>query len=141
MESKKCVEDLKKQDLANAQRVLDREKSVFLHLRSKGEDCRQEMLRRPPGPLDVIRESIHRARFARLMTDVDRQDQTVKHSSRRVCHEREDLVQCSKERRILENLKEKGLIGYMREWTRREQKETDEVGRDVFLRRANRAAK
>lgn len=138
MEAKKSAEDRKKQDLASARRVLDREKQLLLHLHSQGEQCRREVLARLSGRLDVAEEVLYRARYSRLMGEIVSQAETVEHSEQHVCHEREELVRYSKERRILERLKEKGLLDYMRAWLRREQKETDEVGRRTFLRKSDR---
>lgn len=138
MEAKQCAEDQKKQALAAALRVLDREERTLLDLHSLGEECRREVLERPAGRVDVAREQLYRARFNRLMRDISRQAETVEHSRRNVSREREALVECSKERKILEKLKEKGLIECMRQWLRKEQKETDEAGRYAFLRRPNK---
>jgi len=140
MEAKKCAEDQKKQELAQAMRVLDREKRLLLALESRGHAARTDLLERDPGPLNVMQEARGRARFARLMDEVARQTAIVEHSEERVCFERDALVECAKERRILENLRERGLLQCMREWLRREQKDTDEVGQQVFLRRTNRTA-
>jgi flagellar export protein FliJ len=140
MDAKKCKEDRKKQDLACAQRMLDREKQILLHLQAQEADCREEMMNRPAGPLDIARERMYRARFRRLMRDIDRQCDMVDQSRNKVSEEREALIQCSKEHKMLENLKERGLLESMRQWIRREQKETDEVGRDTFLRKPNGAA-
>jgi len=136
MEVKQCAEDRKKQDLAAAERVLDREKRRLDTLTSEGDECRQEILERPSERIDVVRELAGRARFRRLKRDVNRQERTVEHSNQKVDTEREALLQCSKERKMLENLRDKGLLECMREWLRREQKEVDEVARDTFLRRS-----
>jgi flagellar FliJ protein len=139
MEARQCQEDRKRQDLAAAQRILEREKRRLLHLHSEGQRCRREMLEGALGHLDVQREAMYRARFTRLMRDIDRQVEAVEHSAERVCREREALLQCSKERRMLENLRDKGLLECVRAWLRREQKEVDDIGRDMFLRRPDDA--
>jgi flagellar export protein FliJ len=138
MEAKKRAEDRRKQELAQAERVLGREQRVLRALRTRGEGCRKEILDGCEGAVDLGRESMSRARFAGLMRDVERQHEAVDASRRGVGRNREALVECAKERKILENLKEKGLLEHMRHWLRREQKETDEIGRDVFLRRTRR---
>jgi len=135
MEARRSQEERKKQDVAVAQRTLDREKRRLLQLRSQGQECRREMLERPAGPLDIHREAMYRARFTCLMRDIDRQCEAVDHSRRRVDQERVALIERSKERKMLENLRDRGLVDCVRDWLRREQKEVDDVGRDVFLRR------
>ncbi len=139
MEARQCREDRKKQDVAAAERILDREKRRLLHLQVQGEECRREMLGQCSGRLDVHREAMGRARFARLKKDIVRQSETVEHSNQNVSRERTALLEYSKERRMLENLREKGLLECMRGWLKQEQKETDDVGRDMFLRRPNDA--
>ena len=139
MEARQCLEDQKKQDVAVAERVLDREKRRLLQLHAQGETCRREMLGQCSGPLDMQLEAMYRARFARLKKDIIRQGEAVEHSNQKVARERTALLECSKERKMLESLREKGLLECMRGWLKREQKETDDVGRDLFVRRANDA--
>ncbi|GEM_PF-584405 len=139
METRQCEEERKKQDVAAAQRILDREKRRLLQLRSQGQECRREMLEGCSGRLNVHREAMYRARYTSLMRNIHRQIEAVEHSNRKVSREREALLECSKECKMLENLKEKGLLECMRNLLRREQKEVDDVGRDMFLRRADGA--
>ena len=135
MTAKQCIEDRKKQDLAVAERTLEREERALSDLHDLEEKCRRAMLRERTGRIDIAWEEVHRARFEHLMRDICRQIEAVEHSRRRVSRERDELVECSKERRTLEKLKERNFIEHMREWLRSEQKVTDEIGRDSYLRK------
>ncbi|MBN1826864.1 MAG: flagellar export protein FliJ [Candidatus Eisenbacteria bacterium] len=135
MNVKQCIEDRKKQDLAVAERTLEREERALSSLHDLEEECRRAVLEQRTGRIDIAWEEVHRARFDRLMRDICRQIEAVEHSRRRVSREREELVECSKERKTLEKLRENNLIEHMREWLRSEQKETDEIGRDTYLRK------
>lgn len=135
MDVKKHAEDRKKEELAVAIRVLDREERRLGDLREKGEEYRQAMLRHSEEALDMSREKMNWERFHGLMEEILRQRKTVDHSQRRVDRERDALLEASKARKILESLRDRGLLEYMRDWLKREQKESDEVGRNGFLRK------
>ncbi|MFH1278417.1 MAG: flagellar export protein FliJ [Candidatus Eisenbacteria bacterium] len=134
MDVKKHAEDRKKEDLAAAIRVLDREEQRLGDLHEKGEECRREMIRPTEEALDMAREKMNWERFHGLMEEILRQRKTVDHSRSRVDRERDALVEAAKARKTLESLRDRGLLEYMRNWLKREQKESDEVGRDTFLR-------
>ncbi len=138
MNAKKHAEDVKKEELAAAVRVLDREEQRLDDLHQMGEECRREMIQPPEEALDMAREKMNWERFHGLMEEILRQRKTVDHSRGRVDRERDELVDAAKARKTLESLRDRGLLEYMREWLKREQKESDEIGRDMFLRKTKK---
>lgn len=138
MKAKKAVEDVKKEDLAAALRVLDREERRLGDLEEEGESFRREMVSVPGESLDMAREKMNWERFHRLMEEMGLQQKAVDHSRRRADRKRQELVEAAKARKMLEGLRDRGLLEYMRDWLRREQKECDDIGRDTYLKAARK---
>ena len=82
----------------------------------------------------MVWEELHRTNFDKIMKEICRQIQAVEESRQLVEQERDKLVECAKDRKTLEKLEQKGRLDHMREWLLREQKETDDIGRDLHLR-------
>ncbi len=136
LEARERNEDEKKRDLARARRIFLREEKRLSDDLLRWEECRLEALRRREGKLDVVEESRWRDYFDHLAREIARQRETVKHCSRNVESAREALVRASTDRKVLEKLKETGMREFAREIDRMEQKENDDAGRDLFIRKA-----
>ena len=134
LDVKKHLESRRKLELAKALRRLAREEQRLVEMHSKSEEWRRQKMERPARRLDLRQEELEWDRFRGLMEDIRRQTDAVKHSQESVARERKDLVARKMERRILDNLKKRGLIQHMREWLRGERCEQDEAGRDVYIR-------
>lgn len=65
------------------------------------------------------------------------QEKGVNEAGLIVAHKRDEAVQARQERQALDKLKEKQLQNYWREMADREQKEVDELSRNVCRRRIN----
>lgn len=134
MKAKQSFEDRQKQELADAQRILDGEEKVLDDLHAQEEECRETVLQHRRGRIDMVWEELHRTNFDKIMNEICRQIQAVEESRQLVEQERDKLVECARERKTLEKLRERGRLEHMREWLLREQKETDDIGRDLHLR-------
>lgn len=140
LEAREREEDEKKQDFAKAQRIFAREEERLGKYLLFWEECRREVLQRRDRKIDVAREAQWRSYFEYLAAEISRQRETVKHCSRKVEEARIALIKASKERKAIEKLKENEKIEYMRQVNILEQKELDEVGRDLYLRTRRREA-
>ena len=140
LETKEREEERCKLELAIAERRLGREERRLEEHFVEWERSRQEVLRPAARVLDLAREAGWRSYFEYLAREIRRQREAVKHCARNVTAARTELLEASKEKKALERLKEKGRLAFLREMDRREQKELDEIGRDLYLRNRKRPA-
>ena len=134
MDVRKHLESRKKMELAKALQRLAREEKRLVEMHLKSEEWRRQRAERYTQRIDLRDEETEWNRFCGLMEEIRRQTDAVRHSQESVARERRELVARKKDRRILDNLRKRGLVRHMREWVRGERCEQDETGRDIYLR-------
>lgn len=132
-------EDLLKEDLARLKRLCDREKRVLRELLSDRQRSEEDMagtaFAGPGGDLDLDGVLQYDAYLLWLSDRIERAVGSILELEERVRGKTQEVVEASREKKIVERLKEKGFEAYLREILRVEQNELDEVGSLQFARR------
>jgi flagellar protein FliJ len=135
LDTRGIIADRRRQDLAVAERTLARERRSLNDLETECAAYRRRALEVRPGRLDWLWEQELRAWIDRLTRSITRQQQAVQHCEQRVAERRMALVDAMKDRKAIENLRQRHGERARREQEAAEQRETDEVARTAFTRR------
>jgi flagellar protein FliJ len=129
------LEDQRKMELAE----LESRRTVLLQERNWLLAAQADALRRGlSATFDLVDIQLTRLYVERLDRDIARKCDEIAEMDRRVDEKREELIAASRDRRVMERLREKQEAAYMLEALRVEQKQLDEMGTAGF-HRAHRA--
>jgi flagellar protein FliJ len=129
------VEDQRKAELAE----LEARRTILINERTRLEnDQARALLRMRTQEFDLVDLQLTRLFVERLDRDIARKNEEIAAMEQRVLAKRQELIQASQERRVMEKLREKQEADYWLGVLRAEQKLLDEMGTTVFHR--NRAA-
>ena len=134
MEFRRFREREKQRDLASAKNKLQEEEDKLEFLNCTKDECQKETKSRKKDKINLKELSLYQVYLSRLHYQIKRQKSEVDQSQEQVESRREELLEKSKEKKALENLKKARLINYKEYVNRLEQKTMDELARDVVLR-------
>jgi len=134
MEFRRFREREKQRDLALAKNRLREEEDKLELLNCIRDECQKETKNRKKDRINIKELSLYQVYLSRLYHQIKRQKSEVDKSQGQVESEREGLLEKSKEKKALENLKKTRLLHYKEYINRLEQKTMDELARDVALR-------
>ena len=136
MEFKEEVEKQRKQELGKARkRVLDEEK-VLDGLQARDHDCRLQIADKCNAETIDPREIDNYYRYLKqLKVQMEMQGHRIDEAKKIMEDKRQDLLAATKERKILEKLKERKYNDFMIDLARREQFVLDDLAGTAFARR------
>lgn len=120
-------EDALKNELAKAIRYLENEKNVLKSHKEEQKKYMAEVSSESANGVTVERLKTYNMYISLLKQKILNQTKRVKSAQKIVDKYREELIQISKERKMLETLKDKQYGEYLKEQEKQQQKETDEV--------------
>ncbi|MGE5329244.1 MAG: flagellar export protein FliJ [Deltaproteobacteria bacterium] len=121
------MEDALKNKIAKAIRCLEEEKDILKNIKEEQKKCMLDISSESSNGVTVERLRNYNAYISFLKEKVLNQTKRVKSSQEVVDKYREELIQASKEKKMLETLKEKQFNEYLKEEEKNEQKRLDEV--------------
>ena len=134
MELRQHREKEKQRDLAQAKNKLRQEGERLEALNHTKDECQTKVKKKKKDKLNLKELSLYQIYLANLHHQIKGQRTEVGKSEKEVENKRGEFLEKSKEKKILENLRKSKLLNYKEEINRIEQKETDELARDIFLR-------
>lgn len=134
---KKRAEDERKIALASAKRDLQKQEHRLVNLCQRRDTCQSpECLRTENGGLDKSAMLMYHAYMEKLAEEIASQTSTVERSKADVETKRELLVESSREKKTLENLKERMRLRHMYRLKRTEQASLDETAGKFHRRKS-----
>ena len=134
LDYKQQVEDTKKQELFHLMKIFHEEEKVLIKLHELLLKKLSEFEEKQQGELDILELLFYSGYISRLNGEIEQQREKLKEIARQITQKREEVIAASKERRIMEKLREKKYKEFMKEESRREQKFLDEIGNNAFVR-------
>ncbi len=135
MEFRQHQEKEKQRNLAQAKSRLRQEEEQLESLSHTKEECQRETKKKKKDKINLKELSLYQAYLTKLHYQIRGQKTTVTKSQQEVEDRRGELLQKSKEKKVLESLKDTRLLDYKEEMNRTEQKVTDELARDISFRK------
>lgn len=129
METKGHLEEKLKGELATAKRKLEEEEGKLRELRERRECYRQLLREKGKAKMSVVEMLVHHAYLVRLTEEVAAQKARVDQMEEEVEKIRMELLETSKAKQILENLRQRRYEVFRRELNKLEQIFIDELSR------------
>lgn len=134
LDYKQQVEDTKKQELFRLMKIFHEEEKVLIKLHELLLKKLSEFEEKQQGELDILELLFYSGYISRLNGEIEQQREKLKQLALQIEQKRGEVIAASKERRIMEKLREKKYKEFMKEESRREQKFLDEIGNNAFVR-------
>jgi len=129
METTKTREELKKRELAKALVVLAQNESLLESMFARLEEQIEEYNARKLKPSMTASDLMNFSHYTeKLLTDIQHQKKNIETLAEKVRQHREKLIEITKDKKILERLKEKRYEEYRKKLRNMEQKFIDELG-------------
>ncbi|HEX9917070.1 MAG TPA: flagellar export protein FliJ [candidate division Zixibacteria bacterium] len=139
MEFRQHLEKEKQRDLAQAKNKLQQEEKKLELLNHTKDECQKETRQKKKKDKINLKElSLYQIYLTKLHHQIKGQRIIVVRTEEEVEGRREELLEKSREKKVLENLRKGRLFSYKEEANRIEQKEIDELARDICLRKKKR---
>ena len=128
METTKTREELKKRELAKALVVLAQNESLLESMLERLEEQIEEYNTRKLKPSMTASDLMNFSHYTeKLLDDIQHQKMTIEDLAEKVRQHREKLIEITKDKKILERLKEKRYEEYRKKLRSMEQKFIDEL--------------
>ena len=128
METTKTREELKKRELAKALVVLAQNESLLESMFERLEEQIEEYNTRKLKPSMTASDLMNFSHYTeKLLDDIQHQKRTIENLAEKVRQHREKLIEITKDKKILERLKEKRYEEYRKKLRSMEQKFIDEL--------------
>ncbi|MCK5011836.1 MAG: flagellar export protein FliJ [Deltaproteobacteria bacterium] len=134
LDYRKRVEEGIQIELSHVQRKLEEEKQLVISYREEKNFYEEELLRREEREIDVEEGILYRDYLKGMRAKIKKQEEIVARMRVELDKKREELLAVTKNRKILEKVKEKDWEKFARELARREGMFIDEVGIRGYLR-------
>ncbi len=131
---KQQVEDQKKQELFHLLKIFYEEEKVLHRLNELLLQTLSEFETKQEGDLDIQELLFYSAYIARVNREIEAQREKLVKLAHKIEKKRGEVIEASKERKILEQLREKKYKEFQRTEGRREQKFLDEIGNNAYVR-------
>ena len=134
MQIKQHLKLQKQKALAQAERLRRMEEAHLRMLQEKMERELEELSQSAEGRIDATQRNQSVRYQQRLKGNMTTQTQVISEAVNRESAKREELVDATKEEKKFEKLKGRQEERYLKELDRTEQKDTDEIAKNVFRR-------
>ena len=134
LDYRKRVEEGIQIELSDVQRKLEEEKQLLISYREEKNFYEEELARREEREIDVEEGILYRDYLKGMRAKIKKQEEIVARMRVELDKKREELLALTKNRKILEKVKEKDWEKFARDLARREGMFIDEVGIRGYLR-------
>jgi len=121
------LERLRKQEFAAARRDLDQASDKLEQQRNEAADLARDFAGRNGQLNSVVELQLYSDFFTRKREEIKQQQERVTALDRILENRRDDLVQATKDKKVLEALKEKKMLAFRQEMQRKERDFLDET--------------
>jgi len=128
LDYRKRVEEGIQIELSDVQRKLEEEKQLLISYREEKNFYEEELARREEREIDVEEGILYRDYLKGMRAKIKKQEEIVARMRVELDKKREELLALTKNRKILEKVKEKDWEKFARDLARREGIFIDEVG-------------
>lgn len=128
LDYRKRVEEGIQIELSDVQRKLKEERQLLVSYREEKNFYEEELVRREEREIDVEEGILYRDYLKGMRAKIKKQEEIVARMRVELDKKREELLAVTKNRKILEKVKEKDWEKFARELARREGMFIDEVG-------------
>ncbi len=135
LKHREIVENLKKEKLGKAKSELKRERDLLRKMEDQRRRTREELKERRSVQISLPEALLYEAYLERVDEEVNQQVTKAAQLSQKVQKTREDLLQASQEKKVVEKLKERREEEYTNELRRFEQGMSDEASINQFNRK------
>lgn len=135
LKHKEIVENLKKERLGKAKSELNKERDLLRKMEDQRKRAREELKERRSDRISLPETLIYEAYLERMDEEVGLQTTKAAQLSQKVKKTKEDLIQASQEKKIVEKLQERKQAEYTNELRRFEQGTSDEASVNQFNRK------
>ena len=134
---RKMVEENLQRELAVLKEALTAEKQKLQMERNRKSECIAELRQREKEGTSVSDILLYMPFIRQMSKNIERQEERVRTAEKLVRQKREDLVEATKRKKVLEKVKEKALEAYNQTLGRKEQNFLDEMGICGFNRKSH----
>lgn len=134
LKQRKHIEDARQKELAAIQDQYNTRQKALQYLIATRERCSTRLQRIGAEGARVSEYRLYSEYFKRLSIEAYEMEQALERLEENLAAKREEVVEAMKGRKILENLKEKGLHAYRDRMRRQEMKSADETAISLFNR-------
>ncbi len=134
LDYRKRVEEGIQIELSHVQRKFEEERQLILSYQEEKNFYEEELARREEREIDVEEGILYRDYLKGMRVKIKKQEEIVARMRVELDKKREELLAVTKNRKILEKVKEKDWKKFARELARREGMFIDEVGIRGYLR-------
>ena len=125
-------EDQKSSEVASAQSELDVEKDQLSELEKEKSSTLSQKENVNENTLDLLRKNS----FVNQANDnIDKQKKKIKEKEQNLSSKKDELLEASKSRKIMDKLKETDLEKFKLEQSRKDQNQLDEIGANIALKK------
>ena len=135
---KRLREDILKRELAELQRRLEEERRRLLKLETKQREHLKELGAKVEGKVELREVLLYQEFIAGLGEDIEGQIDRIEELLAKLEDKRDELVGSSKEKRVLENLRQRRYDEYIYAADRLESKFLDEIGNGMEYRKKHK---
>jgi len=127
-------EDLAKGELAKLQSKYQKEETVFQEMQDSYASYQRQLREKQQELMTVQELSLYKCYFIKASQQINQQEMLLFHLDKQVNQQREKLVESVREKKILENLKQKEYQEYRKIILSKEQNFLDEIATNKFTR-------
>jgi len=135
LDVKNIYREKRRRELQNSMTKLTREENVLKGLSENLDGSQNEMKKKRMKTMTGFELSFYYKYFNYLSALIDVQNKKIAQAKNEVTKRREKLIEATKEKEILEKLKERTWESYSRELKKEEQKLSDEISSNNFFRK------
>jgi len=131
LDVRQIQEDQKSSEVASAQNDLEKEKDELSKLEDQKSSTLKENGNDSQSSLDLMRKNSF---MNRVNENIDKQKLKIEEKEETLSNKKNELLEASKSRKIMDKLKESDLKKYNIEQGRKEQNQIDEIGANIALK-------
>ena len=131
LDVRQIQEDQKSSEVASAQNELEKEKDELSKLEDEKSSTLKDNGNDSQNSLDLMRKNSF---MNRVNDNIDKQKLKIEEKEETLSNKKNELLEASKSRKIIDKLKESDLKKYNIEQSRKEQNQIDEIGANIALK-------
>lgn len=131
LDVRQIQEDQKSSEVASAQNELEKEKDELSKLEDEKSSTLKDNGNDSQSSLDLMRKNSF---MNRVNDNIDKQKLKIEEKEETLSNKKNELLEASKSRKIMDKLKESDLKKYNIEESRKEQNQIDEIGANIALK-------
>jgi len=131
LDVRQIQEDQKSSEVTSVQNELEKEKDELSKLENEKSSTLRDNRNASQSTLDLMRKNSF---MNRVNENIDKQKLKIEEKEETLSNKKNELLEASKSRKIMDKLKESDLKKYNIEQSRKEQYQIDEIGANIALK-------